>query len=131
VQDARKKILYVDDEEIMLKPFGQILSSLGYDVVSMRSSTEALAAFSKEPAGFDLVLTDHAMPELTGYDLAGRILKIRPDIPIILYTGYSADISPEQVRQSGIRAFLMKPISGKELAGVISRVLDPLGCEAV
>lgn len=104
-----------------------MLSAQGYRVVAMNSSTEALEAFSRQPDRFDLVLTDNTMPGITGHAMAGHMLRLRPDIPIILYTGNTADIDPETIARSGIRAFLMKPITIAELTATIDKVLNPIG----
>jgi len=121
---GKECILIVDDEDILIELNKQRLSKLGYDVVATTSSTEALEYFRKEPDRFDLVITDHTMPNLTGMDLAAELLKIRATIPIILCTGHSETVSPEQAKESGIRAFLMKPLAKQELATAIRRVLN-------
>jgi two-component system, cell cycle sensor histidine kinase and response regulator CckA len=121
---GKERILIVDDEDILIELNQQRLSKLGYNVVATTSSADALDIFRKEPDTFDLVITDQTMPNLTGMDLATELLKIRASIPIILCTGHSETVSPEQVKQSGIRAFLMKPLGKQELAQVIRRLLD-------
>jgi signal transduction histidine kinase/CheY-like chemotaxis protein len=117
-------ILIVDDEDILVELNKQRLSKLGYDVVATTNSTDALDIFRKEPDRFDLVITDYTMPNLTGMDLAAELLKIRATIPVILCTGHSETVSPEQVKESGIKAFLIKPLAMQELATAIRRVLD-------
>jgi signal transduction histidine kinase/ActR/RegA family two-component response regulator len=121
---GNERILIVDDEDILIELNQQRLSKLGYNVVATTSSTDALDIFRKEPDTFDLVITDQTMPNLTGMDLATELLKIRASIPIILCTGHSETVSPEQAKKSGIRAFLMKPLGKQELAQVIRRLLD-------
>ena len=128
---AKKKILFIDDEESVLYSMSKILSLLGFNVVAMQSSTEALASFRKEPTHFDIVVTDHNMPQLTGYDMAKQFLEIRPDIPIILYTACSSEFTPEKVKKTGIKELLIKPVSAQELAGVINRILEPVQCKTV
>ena len=91
------------------------LTRLGYEVVGTTSSLEALEIFKKEPRRFHLVITDYTMPHMTGVDLARRLLKIREDIPIILCTGYNDSISPDKAKKAGIRQFLLKPQSNREL----------------
>jgi PAS domain S-box-containing protein len=121
---GKEHILFVDDEDILIELNKQRLSRLGYEVVATTSSTDALDLFRKEPDKFDLVITDYTMPNLTGMDLAVELLKIRATIPIILCTGHSETVSPEQAKKSGIKAFLMKPLAKQELATAIRRVLD-------
>jgi len=124
VMSGKERILFVDDEDILIELNKQRLSRLGYDVVATTRSTDALDIFRKEPDKFDLVITDHTMPNLTGMDLAVELLKIRATIPIILCTGHSETVSPEQAKESGIKAFLMKPLTRREMAETIRRVLD-------
>ena len=85
---------------------------------------EALDIFRKAPNTFDLVITDHTMPDLTGMDLALELLNIRATIPIILCTGYNETVSSELARKAGIKAFLMKPLANREMAEAIRRVLN-------
>jgi PAS domain S-box-containing protein len=117
-------ILFVDDE-IMLAHMGkQLLERLGYKVSVRTSSIEALEAFRAQPQIFDLIITDQTMPNLTGAELAMQLLKIRPETPIILCTGYSSAISEDRAKAIGIRAFVMKPVDKKVLAHTIRQVLD-------
>jgi len=102
----------------------QMLEKLGYDVVPRTSSVEALEAFRAKPLEFDAVITDMTMPNMTGMDLSQEILKIRPDIPIILSTGFSERVSPETTREAGIRELLMKPVSLNDLTGAIRNVRE-------
>jgi PAS domain S-box-containing protein len=119
-----ERILFVDDEK-MLADIGQIiLEELGYSVTVCTKSLDALAVFQKQPDAFDLVITDQTMPELTGNDLVRRLLQIRPDIPIILCTGYSSQISGEKATSLGIKGFAMKPLAKNDLAALIRKVLD-------
>ena len=109
----------------MLVEWGEaVLERLGYQVTALTDSTEALKTFSSDPSRFDLVITDQTMPGMTGVQLARELLKIRPDIPIILCTGHSETVSPEMAMEAGIREFLMKPLVKQELAQVVRRVLD-------
>jgi CheY-like chemotaxis protein len=100
-----------------------VLCRLGYTVVAKRSGREALEAF-REDRAFDLVITDQTMPEMTGVMLAAELLKLRPDLPVILFTGYSESVSRETAQEVGIREFLMKPLSKRELAGAVRRALE-------
>jgi CheY-like chemotaxis protein len=121
---GKERILVVDDEAILVELNTQRLSRLGYEVSTMTSSIDALDLFRKEPDQFDLVVTDYTMPNMTGMDLAQELMKIRPDIPVILCTGHSETISPETAKQAGIKEFLMKPIAKHDLARAVRRALD-------
>ena len=102
----------------------QRLSRLGYHVEGYTSSVEALAQFQANPGRYDLVITDMTMPVISGDQLARRLIEIRPDIPIILCTGYSRQISDKKATACGIRSLLMKPITIKEMAETVKRVLS-------
>ncbi len=117
-------ILYVDDEMMLAHMGKQMLERLGYSVTARTSSVEALELFRTLPDKFDLVITDQAMPNITGDELAMSLLQIRPGIPVILNTGYSSTISEERARQIGIQAFVLKPIDKRDLACTIRQVLD-------
>ena len=99
-------------------------SRLGYQVVSRTISLEALEAFRDAPDKFDMVITDMDMPNMSGDKLASELVKIRPDIPILLCTGFSERMSEEKAVAMGIRKFLMKPITIKDLSKMIREVLD-------
>ena len=117
-------ILLVDDERAIVRMETHMLESLGYRLSSYLSSVDALAAFIAEPQEFDLVLTDMSMPRMTGDQLAKEMLAVRPDIPIILCTGFSERIDRERAESAGIKGFLMKPVIKADLAGMVRRVLD-------
>ena len=119
-----ERILFVDDEELLMALGSQMLEMLGYEVVTKKSSTEALTLFRSEPDRFDLVITDMTMPHMTGDKLARELMEIRPDIPIILCTGHSKLISEKQAKEMGIRAFVGKPIPKRVLAETVRKVLD-------
>ena len=116
-------ILFVDDEEVMVETTKGMLENLGYKVVARTSSIETLEVFRNYPEGFDLVITDMTMPKMTGDELARELLKIRPDMPIILCTGFSEKIDEEKAKEIGIREFVMKPIVTREIAKTIRKVL--------
>ncbi|MCD6584637.1 MAG: response regulator [Desulfobacteraceae bacterium] len=118
-----EQVLFVDDEENIINIYSQTLERLGYCVESTTSSTEAMALFEKQPEKYDIVITDMTMPYMTGYDLSREMLTIRPDIPIIMCTGFSETITKEQAMELGIRAFLMKPLLKRNLAETIREVL--------
>lgn len=119
-----EQILFVDDEIPIAKIGGQLLERLGYTVTTRTSSVEALELFRSKPNEFDLVITDMTMPNMTGDKLAIEVLNIRPDIPIILYTGYSKKTSDKAAREIGIKAFAYKPIVMVDLAKMVRKVLD-------
>ncbi|HDO31124.1 MAG TPA: response regulator [Desulfobacteraceae bacterium] len=119
-----ERILFVDDEQDLTDATRGILTYLGYRVTAKTSSLEALALFRSQPDAFDLVITDQTMPEMTGVQLAGELLGIRPDLPIILCTGYSSKVDAGVAEDMGIRAFAMKPVGQDKLAEVIRQVLD-------
>jgi PAS domain S-box-containing protein len=116
-------ILFVDDESSLARVGQEILGRLGYEVMVRTSSVEALEAFRAMPQRFDLVITDQTMPTMTGEMLARELRRIRPDIPIILCTGFSHLMHAEKAQAMGIDAFLMKPILTQELAQAIQQVL--------
>ena len=119
-----ERILFVDDEASIAKMGSQILKRLGYTVTTRTSSIEAFELFRSKPNDFDLVITDMTMPNLTGDKLATELMKIRPDIPVILCTGYSNKISDETASEIGINAFAYKPVAKATLAKMVRKVLD-------
>ncbi len=119
-----ERILLVDDEQTIVKVWQRLFNSLGYDVTAHQRSLDALAAFQADPDGFDLVISDVTMPEMTGDRLTHEILKIRPEIPIILCTGFSSKISAETVLDTGATALLFKPLIKSEMAKKIRDILD-------
>jgi PAS domain S-box-containing protein len=119
-----ERILVVDDEEFVVKMEQLILENLGYRVTATTSSVIAMHVFAQHPASFDLVITDMTMPSMTGAELARRCLAIRPDIPIILCTGFNAQISEKTAREIGVREFAMKPVGKREFALMVRRALQ-------
>jgi PAS domain S-box-containing protein len=119
-----ENILFVDDEPTLVILGKQLLERLGYAVKTFTGSKEALAAFKAAPERFDLVMTDMTMPGLTGDRLAKAILEVRPEMPIILCTGFSRLINEERARSLGIRCFLMKPLTLPQLAKAVREALD-------
>ena len=119
-----ERVMFVDDEPALVEIARNILSRLGYQVEAHNSSTEALAAFQARPDAFDLVITDQTMPGLTGAALVKEIKNLRPELPVIIATGFSRQLSPEQAQKAGVSAFVMKPITSQEVALTVRRVLD-------
>ena len=117
-------VLFIDDEQILVDLGTLVCEELGYRVTACASSTDALRLFEDDPASFDVVLTDQTMPDLTGFELSQQILSIRPDIPIILTTGYSEMVDEVRAREIGIREYLMKPMTPEGLAAVLRRVFE-------
>ena len=122
---GNERILFVDDEKSLTALSGTFLQRLGYAVEVRSSGTEALKCFLADPMAFDLVITDQTMPRMTGGELAAEILRIRPDIPVILCTGHSEAMSKEKAHAMGVREFMMKPVRFRSLAEAIRRLLDP------
>jgi CheY-like chemotaxis protein len=119
-----EKILLVDDEAGLAELGKRMLGLQGYQVEARTSPVAALEVFRANPEKFDAVITDMTMPQLTGLSLAREILAIRPEIPIILCTGFSDQANEEKARSAGIRAFLFKPLIMQDLATAVREVLD-------
>lgn len=119
-----ERLLLVDDEPQVLAMLEQMLRGLGYRLTAHLDGEEALAAFQSDPAAFDLVLTGAAMPGLGGAELIGQLKEIRPDIPVILFTGFSDEIAEKTIEKLGIQACLLKPLARSELAAVVREALD-------
>jgi PAS domain S-box-containing protein len=118
------RVLFVDDEEMLARWGEQLLTHLGYLVVAKTNPHEAMDLFRKQPDQFDLVVTDQTMPTMNGEVLAQALQDIRGDIPIILCTGFSHNMSAEKAAQLGFSAFLMKPVNAAALAQTVKNVLD-------
>lgn len=121
---GNEHILLVDDEAQIIFMMRQMLNHLGYRVTTRTSSIEALEAFASSPDKFDIIITDQTMPNMTGDELAIKLMSIRKDIPVIICTGFSEKISEEKARKKGIRALLMKPVIKREMARTIREILD-------
>jgi signal transduction histidine kinase/CheY-like chemotaxis protein len=124
IPTGTESILFIDDEKSLVDLGQQILERLGYKVTIRTSSVEALELFIEQPDKFDLVITDMTMPNMTGDELAGKLMSIREDIPVILCTGYSERISKERAHDLGIKEFILKPIVMRELAIKVRSALD-------
>jgi len=121
---GKESILFVDDDVTIVKLAKQILGNLGYDVIGVTDSIQALEIFEKDSDVFDLVITDQTMPKMTGDQLARRMIEIRSDVLIIMCTGHSSIINEEMSRQIGIKKFVLKPMSIMDMSKVIRKVLD-------
>lgn len=124
IPGRKERILFVDDEEVLVIMVETMLRRLGYGVVSTTSSAEALRLFKEDPGQFDLVITDYTMPYLTGLALAKKLLTIRPDVPIILSTGFSETLLEKTAKRAGIKEVIQKPLVRREIAAVIRGVLN-------
>ena len=124
ISGGTETVLLVDDEPQIVELEKMMLENLGYRVEAQTSSPATLALFREKPLGYDLLITDMTMPELTGDKLAKEVLNIRPDMPVIICTGYSEKINDEKAKSIGAKALLMKPFGRNKLAGAIRAVLD-------
>ncbi len=117
-------ILYIDDEQMIAAMAEEILSYLGFSISSITDSRAALDIFSANPRQFDIVITDQTMPGLTGLELSQKLLSIRPDLPIILCTGYSEIVSAEMAKTMGIAEYLIKPVDFEKIRKIIIRLVN-------
>jgi two-component system, cell cycle sensor histidine kinase and response regulator CckA len=125
-----ERILLVDDEPSIVNMQKQTLERLGYTVAAVTSSRNALETFRLSPASFDLMITDMTMPDLTGDKLARALKEIRPDIPVILCTGFSEKINSENAQDLVVDGFLMKPVERVKMAKMIRSVLEKVKTSA-
>ena len=124
VPKGQERILLVDDDENYAKMMADMIGILGYDVVLKTKSLEALSLFKSAPDSFDLVISDQVMPGLSGEELIREIRSVRAEMPVILCTGFSSQMDAEKATVHGINEFAFKPISKREIAAMIRRVLD-------
>jgi PAS domain S-box-containing protein len=121
---GKERVLFIDDEELLVEWGQALLERLGYEVTALTDSAEAFDIFSSDPSRFDLVITDQTMPHMTGLRLARELLKIRPNIPIILCTGHSDAVTPHTLKEAGVKEFMIKPLAKRELSQAVRRVLE-------
>lgn len=123
---GHERILVVDDEPLLVTVLKAMLEGLGYRVEYRTTGFDALEAMrhQSEDNPFDLVITDMTMPHLSGADLAREVQRIKPGLPVILCTGFSERIDAERASTIGCQGFLMKPVSLRELALLVRKVLD-------
>jgi CheY-like chemotaxis protein len=124
VPRGNERILYVDDEDALADLGKQMIEHLGYRVTARVNSLEALSLFQKDPYAFDLVITDLVMPNMRGDQLTQYILAIRPDIPVILITGFAEQITSEKAALIGVRKLATKPVAMRDIAKLIRDTLD-------
>jgi PAS domain S-box-containing protein len=122
-----ERILVVDDEETVLQSLQSALEYIGYRVTATNDSLQAWDFFRDHPEDFELLMTDQVMPRMTGMELAGKALALRPELPVVLITGYSEDTDEDCARTLGLREFVRKPISTQTLSEVVHRVLEKKG----
>ena len=118
------RVLFVDDEEVLARWGEQVLTHLGYTVVTKTNPHEAVELFRSQPDRVDVVVTDQTMPTMSGEALAKTLLEIRQDVPIVLCTGFSHTMTEEKAAQLGLKGFLMKPVNGAVLAKTLREVLE-------
>ena len=121
---GQEHILFVDDEEMLVNVVRTFFETLGYTITATTSSAEALALFLSNPLKFDLVITDMTMPEMTGVALTDALLKIRPDLPVVLCTGYSDSLNVSDIRRLNIRELCQKPILLNDMARLVKSILN-------
>ncbi len=119
-----ERILFVDDEEMLVQMGKAVIERQGYFVTAMSDSVKAFELFKNNPEQFDLVITDQTMPNMTGAEFAEHLLNIRPDLPIILCTGFSSKVDKEKARELGIKEFAAKPLKSADIVKLIRKVLD-------
>jgi CheY-like chemotaxis protein len=116
-------VMVVDDERPLVALAEETLAALGYEPAGFDSSRAALEAFRAEPGRYDLVLTDETMPDMSGLELAGEILRVRPGLPIVLMSGYSGAQLAERASAAGVAQLLRKPLVARDIAEALWRVL--------
>lgn len=124
IKMGHEHILLVDDDAAVANLEQQILERLGYQITMRTGSLDAVEVFRSNPDAFDIVITDMTMPNMTGDQLAEEILSIKPDIPIVICTGFSERINKEQAEAIGVKGFLMKPVVKSDFASMVRKVLD-------
>jgi PAS domain S-box-containing protein len=124
MKTGTEKLLFIDDEDSIVDAGQRMLERLGYDVTTQTDSIEALELFGRYPEDFDLVITDTTMPHMSGMELSSKLMEIRPDIPIIICTGYSHLLTFEKAKAIGIKDYVMKPFEKQVMANTIRNVLD-------
>lgn len=126
IPTGNERILFVDDERVQKDLAKKMLERLGYRVTTRDCGQRALALFHRDPDQFDLVITDMTMPRMTGDILAKEIMQVRPEMPIIICTGYSEKLNEKKALSMGAKGFMMKPITIKEMATLIRNILPPV-----
>ncbi len=119
-----QRVMCVDDERTVVELLGSVLENLGYEPVLHTEPSEALSDFRRRPEAFHLIITDLAMPALSGLELAREMLRVRSDVPIILSTGFSGEVTEDHVRTRGLRRLLLKPFTLEQIGDAVHEVLS-------
>lgn len=130
IKGGKEHILVVDDEELIVEVMGGTLKGLGYKTTLRTSSLEAFEAFKAAPDAYDLLVTDHTMPNMTGLELARKVHSIRKDFPVIICSGFTGTVKMEKNINKEISAFIMKPVLKKDLAAAVRKAIDPVKKES-
>jgi CheY-like chemotaxis protein len=117
-------VLYVDDDETLIVLVERILERAGYRVSGYQDAQEAVVAVREHPAGFDLVVTDFNMPKLSGLDVARQLARIRPELPVVISSGYITEELRGEARAAGVRSLLEKQNTFQELSSLVGRILS-------
>ncbi len=123
VSEGNERILFLDDDAQIAEICQRILTSLGYSVVVSTDPIEAIEIFSRRRTKFDLVITDLSMPNISGLEVAKKLKQVRPDIPMLLCTGFAEALTPEKLKEAGIGNFLIKPVTPSALGKAVREIL--------
>ncbi|MCO6413047.1 MAG: response regulator, partial [Thiogranum sp.] len=118
------RVLLVDDEPAVSEFMQDLLENWGLSVSVFNNSVEACQHFGEDPDAFELAVLDQTMPRMTGMDVSQHLLKLRPGLPVIIYTGYAEDLAEASVKQAGIRALVKKPVDTARLHDLVEELLD-------
>lgn len=124
MKGGKEHVLVIDDELVLAEMAGEMLQKLGYSVEVHTDSIESLAIFAKNPSRYDLLITDQTMPGMSGLELARETILLKPDMPVILCSGYSSAVNKKKLKDAGVKEFLMKPLSMASLAEAVRHALD-------
>jgi FixJ family two-component response regulator len=119
-------VMLVDDEETLVRLGEEMIASLGYEPIGFTSAADALEEFRADPQRFDAVLSDETMPGMTGSELAEQIVAIRPDMPIVLMSGYAGPTLAARARTAGAREVLSKPLAARDIARALAAAVSPV-----
>jgi signal transduction histidine kinase/ActR/RegA family two-component response regulator len=123
LQGRGERIIFVDDQAAMAEVGARRLRGLGYEVAAFTDGAAALAALADDPAAWDLLVTDHSMPSMSGLELAQAATQLRPDLPVLMMTGWTEDLPSDRVQAAGVKGMVVKPALLEELAAAVHAVL--------